>query len=118
MNISPNTLIELLSAMTAQTQPTPFAVPNESKVSWAQNERCILVVDRGWIFAGDPCVSGDGYVRLKNAVHVFRWESIGFAAMIRDWKSAKVDLRPVVDVEVPANSIVFRVPVEPGWGVK
>ncbi len=80
--------------------------------------RAVFVVDRGWIFAGDASETPDGYVRLDNAVHVFRWESIGFAAAIQEWKSSKVDIRKVLPVEIPKNSIVFRLPVEAGWGIK
>lgn len=80
--------------------------------------RAVFVVDRGWIFAGDASDTADGYVRLDNAVHVFRWESIGFARALEEWKSNKVDLRAVAPVEIPKNSIVFRIPVEAGWGVK
>ncbi len=83
-----------------------------------ETKRVILVVDRGWIFAGDQSVTSDGYVKLTNAVHVFRWESMGFAKMVEDWTNTKVDLRRVADVEVPAESIIFRVPVKPEWGLK
>lgn len=79
--------------------------------------RYIIVVDRGWIFAGDTTTTEDGYVRLTNAIHVFSWSGVGFAAMVRNWKE-KTDLRPVADVEVPNDAIVFRVPVPDGWGVK
>ena len=82
------------------------------------SKRVILVVDRGWIFAGDIVTLKSGYVRLKNAVHVFRWESIGFASMVVDWKNNRVDLRRIDDVEVPKGSIIFRVPVPNGWGIK
>ena len=80
--------------------------------------RAVFVIDRGWIFAGDASDTPDGSVRLDNAVHVFRWESIGFAAALQEWKSAKVDIRPVLPVEIPRNSIIFRIPVEAGWGIK
>jgi hypothetical protein len=80
--------------------------------------RAILVVDRGWIFAGDATETADGHIRLDRAVHVFRWESIGFAKMIEDWKSPKVDLRSVAPVEVPKGSVIFRVPVSADWGTK
>lgn len=80
--------------------------------------RVILVVDRGWIFAGDISLTPDGYFKLTRAVHVFRWESIGFAKMVEEWRSAKVDLRPVADVEVPADSVIFRIPVPKEWGLK
>lgn len=83
-----------------------------------EEKRVILVVDRGWIFAGDQTTTTDGYVKLTNAVHIFRWESMGFAKMVEDWKGPKVDLRKVADVEIPKDSIIFRVPVPAGWGVK
>lgn len=83
-----------------------------------EEKRVILVVDRGWIFAGDQSRTSDGYVSLTNAVHVFKWESIGFAKMVEDWKDSKVDIRKVLDVEVPDDSIVFRIPVGKDWGLR
>lgn len=83
-----------------------------------ETKRVVLVVDRGWIFAGDQSLTTDGYVRLTNAVHVFRWTELGFAKMLAEWKSSKVDLRPCADVEVPRDAIVFRVPVSADWGKK
>lgn len=80
--------------------------------------RYVLVVDRGWIFAGNIGTTADGYISLKEAVHVFRWESIGFAKMLTDWKSDKVDIRPCEDVELPADAVIFRVPVPGNWGIK
>jgi hypothetical protein len=82
------------------------------------SKRVVLVVDRGWIFAGDLVSLKSGYFRLKNAVHMFRFEEIGFAKMIEDWRSNKVDLRRISDVEVPKDSVIFRVPVPDGWGLK
>ncbi len=45
--------------------------------------RAVVVVDRGWIFAGDV-TRENGRIRLTNALHVFKWESVGFAGMIDD----------------------------------
>ena len=83
-----------------------------------EEKRVVLVVDRGWIFAGDQTLTSDGYIRLTNAVHVFRWESIGFAKMLEDWTSSKVDIRKIADAEVPRESVIFRIPVPEGWGNK
>ena len=81
--------------------------------------RAVVVVDRGWIFAGDVTVNPNGSLRLVNAVHVNRWEGIGFARMLTEWKSEKVFISGInYPVEVPANSIVFNVPVEANWGQK
>lgn len=83
-----------------------------------KSNRVVLVVDRGWIFAGD--LSGptkEGYYRMERAVWVFRWERIGFAAMVAAPKTQGVDIRACEPVEVPAASIVFRVPVSASWGL-
>jgi len=80
--------------------------------------RVVLVIDRGWIFAGDQSLTSDGFVRLDNAIHVLRWEKIGFAGMIDDPGSDKVTLKKMSEpVEVPSGSIIHRVPVDNDWGV-
>ena len=65
--------------------------------------RAVVVVDRGWIFAGDV-TRENGRIRISNALHVFKWESIGFAGMIADPKKAKADLRKIADVDMPAGA--------------
>ena len=75
--------------------------------------RHVVVVDRGWIFAGD-LERIDGRLKLTRALHVFRWESIGFAKMV---ETAKADLRPIADVDIPADSEIFSIPVEESWGL-
>lgn len=82
----------------------------------AKGPRCVVVVDRGWIFAGDVRRE-NGRIYLSRAVWVFRWESVGFAAMIADPKKAKADLRSIDDVELPEFSEVFCVPVNESWGL-
>ncbi len=85
------------------------AVPKDS--------RCVVVVDRGWIFAGDV-TEANGRIRITRALHVFRWESIGFDGMIKDPKSSKVTLKKLEhDVDLPADAEVFRVPVGDSWGL-
>ena len=84
----------------------------------APKGRAIIVADRGWIFAGDMSITDDGYLRLDNAIHVFKWTSIGFAKMIQEWRSSNVDLRPVDPVELPLDAVLFRIPVADGWGLK
>ena len=78
--------------------------------------RAVVVVDRGWIFAGDV-PRENGRIKLANALHVFKWESVGFAGMIADPKKAQADLRPIADVDIPAGAEVFCVPVADDWGV-
>jgi hypothetical protein len=81
------------------------------------SSRAIVVVDRGWIFAGDMVRQG-GRIKLTRAVHVFRWESIGFDGMIANPKSDKVTLRPMQNsVDIPVGAEVFCIPVEANWGL-
>jgi hypothetical protein len=78
--------------------------------------RAVVVVDRGWIFAGDV-TRENGRIRLSNALHVFKWESVGFSGLISDPKRAKADLRPIADVDMPNGAEIFCVPVPDGWGL-
>jgi len=78
--------------------------------------RAVVVVDRGWIFAGDV-TRENGRIKLARAIHVFRWESIGFDGMIKTPKSNKVTLKPLADVDMPADAEIFSIPVESEWGL-
>ena len=79
-----------------------------------KGNRAVVVVDRGWIFAGDVTRENDR-IYLSRALHVFKWESIGFAKMV---ETAKADLRPIADVDLPAGAEIFCVPVNEQWGLK
>ena len=76
--------------------------------------RAVIVVDRGWIFAGDV-TRENGRIKLSRALHVFKWDAIGFAKVI---ETAKADLRPIADVDIPADAEIFAVPVPDNWGLK
>ena len=75
--------------------------------------RAVVVVDRGWVFAGDV-TRENGRIKLSRALHVFKWEGIGFAKMV---ETAKADLRPIADVDIPGDSEIFSIPVEDSWGL-
>lgn len=79
--------------------------------------RAVVIVDRGWIFAGDVDES-NGRITLSRAVHVFRWDQIGFNGMISDPKSENVTLMKLDnDVVIPFGSEIFRIPVCDDWGL-
>jgi len=83
----------------------------------AKSGRVVVVVDRGWIFAGDV-TEKDGRIYLDRAVWVFKWSSIGFAAVVENPTQSGVDIRPMSTlVDIPADSEVFRLPVGDGWGI-
>jgi hypothetical protein len=92
-------------------------VKSSSVQALPKGPRVVVVVDRGWIFAGDV-TEEDGRVYLDNALWVFRWEGVGFDGMIANPKSGKVTIKPLATrVDLPASSEVFRVPVDAKWGL-
>jgi hypothetical protein len=76
--------------------------------------RAIIVVDRGWVFAGDV-TRENGRIKLSRALHVFKWADVGFAGIIENTK--KADLRPITDVDIPEDAEIFCVPVSESWGL-
>ena len=88
-------------------------VPESQRPS---GNRAVVVVDRGWIFAGDV-VRENGRIKLSRAVHVLCWESIGFDGMIENPKSSKVTIKPISDVDMPEGAEIFCVPVDKDWGL-
>lgn len=59
--------------------------------------RAVVVVDRGWIFAGDVHEDA-GRIRLGRAV--------------------KADIRPCADVYIPSGAEICRIYVGSDWGLK
>jgi len=86
----------------------------DQAASKPNGNRAIIVVDRGWIFAGDV-TRENGRIKLSRALHVFKWESVGFAGIIENTK--KADLRKIADVDIPEDAEIFCVPVSESWGL-
>lgn len=79
--------------------------------------RAVIVVDRGWIFAGDVTRESER-IKLDRAVWVFKWQTIGFDGMIANPKDPKVTLRGMPNgVDIPQGAEVFCVPVTDNWGL-
>jgi hypothetical protein len=77
--------------------------------------RAVVVVDRGWIFAGD-IRRENGRIYISKAVWVFRWESCGFSKVIENPSNA--DIRPIANIDLPEASEIFCVPVGSEWGLE
>lgn len=92
-------------------------IPASEVTARITGNRAVVVVDRGWIFAGDV-TRENGRIKLTRAVHVFRWESIGFDGVIANPKSDKVTLKPLPNgVDLPEGAEIFCVPVSDDWGL-
>ena len=80
--------------------------------------RAVVVLDSGWIFAGD-CTECDGRVVMTNVVQVEKWREIGIHGVLADPQSPKVTLRRILTpVEFPAGAEIFRFRVAKDWGIK
>jgi hypothetical protein len=80
-------------------------------------KRVVLVVDRGWIFAGD-CERVNDRIKLTRAVWLLSWTSIGFDGVLKNPKDSNVKLRKMEhDVDVPKDAEVFCIPVCDNWGL-
>jgi hypothetical protein len=79
--------------------------------------RCVLVLDRGWIYAGDVAEE-NGRIHLSRVVWVFSWNEIGLDGVIANPKSSKAKLRRMQnDLNIPAGAELFRIPVSAEWGL-
>jgi hypothetical protein len=95
-------------------------VPQGSKANTLPSgNRNVVVIDRGWIFAGDTIFNeATQEFTLSNAVWVFKWESVGFDGVVKNPKSSRVTLRKMDNpVVVPKGSVIFKVPVGASWGL-
>ena len=95
------------------------STPKRRLAAIAAGGREVVVIDRGWIFAGDVERSQEsGDLTIYNAIHVFRWENIGYTGVLENPTSDKVVLKTCkYPVKVPAGSVIFTNPVDDNWGI-
>lgn len=93
-------------------------VPKDSKtVAPIKGKRAVFVIDRGWMVAGDVTEDSSGRIKLTRALHIFKFESVGFQGMIDNPKK-NTDLRAMKNgFDIPAGSEIFRVWVDDDWGL-
>lgn len=78
--------------------------------------RHVVVLDRGWIFAGD-LTEANGRITLTRVQNLRHYREIGLEGAIERPKSSKVTLVNWRDLNFPADVELFRVPVSPDWGL-
>lgn len=80
-------------------------------------KRAVVVVDRGWIFAGDVA-RANGRILLTRAVWIRNWSEIGFDGVLADPNSSKLVKKPLNNlVDIPEASEIFCIPVSDSWGL-
>ncbi len=81
-------------------------------------KRAIIVVDRGWVYAGDVHEE-NGRIRLTKCVWVFNWREIAFNGLVANPGDERADVRPFPNgVDLPADAEIYRVPVHDSWGLE
>jgi hypothetical protein len=87
----------------------------KANASCATGDRYIVVIDRGWIFAGElSCPENDIYT-LTNCVNVRKWEKGGFGALSRGAKTAGATLDETAPLKFHRSAMIFCVPIVEGW---
>ncbi len=97
-----------------------ITVNGKTYVAWptpAAGSRVVLVIDRGWVIAGNLKEDGKR-LTLTDGVHVLSWSGCGFDGMLRDPKSPSVKLKRLdQSISCPSDSEIFRVQVKDDWGL-
>lgn len=79
-------------------------------------ERYLIVLDTGWIFAGN-ILEQDNRVELHNAIMLVNWNKCSFNEIISNPNKSNVTLQKVSSViDFPKESEIFRVPIPHNWG--
>lgn len=116
-NEVPYNRIMVRPKVTLGTCPESVTIDGTVYFRRLEGPRVVLVIDRGWIFAGDV-EETDRQVILTRAVLVDRWSAVGFDGVIDNPKSDKITLKRMsAPVVVPKASEIFRVPVPRDWGL-
>ena len=76
-----------------------------------KGRRRVVVLDRGWIFAGDL---SEDETKLANVVNVRKWERFGFGGLCKDPTAAGAVLDPCENLEL--SGWIFCVEVADDWG--
>ena len=76
--------------------------------------RCIVVLDRGWIFVGNLSTDG-GVSTLSSAANIRKWGSGGFGGLTADPKGAGAVLDQCEDITFDERAPLFCVPVPEDW---
>ena len=82
----------------------------------ATGDRHIVVLDRGWIFAGNMSFDTETHVyTVTNCVNVRSFKKVGFGGLTRGAKSANAILDKSVPIKFHSRAMIFCVPISAGW---
>jgi len=85
----------------------------------AAGPRVVLVLDRGWVFAGDVVEAAPGRIALSRVVQVRSWRGCGWSGVLENPMRDSVTLESVpTGLDAPEGAELFRHPVHADWGIK
>lgn len=91
-------------------------VLQKATANCAQGDRHIVVLDRGWIFAGDMSLDKETNVyTLSNCVNIRKWETGGFGGLTLSAKVSKATLNECSLIRFHASAMIFCVPIDGDW---
>jgi len=80
-----------------------------------KGDRHIVVLDRGWIFAGNMTQDEHGVYTLTNCVNVRKWSQGGFGALAISASKAGATLDDCAPIRFRADAMIFAVPIPENW---
>jgi hypothetical protein len=81
----------------------------------AEGDRHIVVLDRGWIFAGNLSCDEHNVYTLSSAVNVRKWNKGGFGALTSSVSAAEATLDKCSSIRFHQSAMIFVVPIGDDW---
>lgn len=91
-------------------------VIEKATANCAKGDRHLVVLDRGWIFAGDMSLKDDVYT-VTNCKNVRKWNKGGFGALSKSASLAGATLDDCEAIRFKASAMIFAVPIAEEWDV-
>jgi hypothetical protein len=90
-------------------------VLEQATANCATGDRHIVVLDRGWIFAGNLSKDEHHVYTLTDAVNVRKWDSGGFGALSKSATAAGATLDKCATLRFHETAMMFAVPISSDW---
>ncbi len=78
-------------------------------------DRHLVVLDRGWIFAGNLSMDEHGVYTITNCKNVRKWASGGWGGLSLSAKDSGAVLDDCAPVKFEASARLFVTPIGEGW---
>ena len=90
-------------------------VLQKATANFADGDRHIVVLDRGWIFVGNILQDENGVYTVVNCKNIRKWSSGGFGGLSKSAKLSGAVLDDCDPIRFNARTMVFCVPIGDDW---